>query len=415
MIFTSLTPNVQYNDLWQFFLALIRPAGWFTSSNRLAKHIQAMFHAPYTVSVDNARSALYLLLKSMGIKTGDEVILQAFTCVAVANPIVWTGAKPVWVDCDPDTYCATLESIKKAITPATKAIIVQHTFGIPADISAIVAYARSRDIYVIEDCAHTIGGRDVHGDLLGTKADASVMSFGRDKPLSCTSGGVAVVNNVRLIPDVQSIVSSLKVTPFAITVQNILHPFIMSFIKATYNTAKIGRFVFRVALYLRLLPRAITTLEKEGGKPAYMPSLLPLSLQRVALHQLNKLEKYNEHRKNISDIYQMHLSKLKNISLLDPKYLQSNPLIRFPLKIENANNLFTYMKRGGIELGKWYDHVIIPQDVHLQSINYTLGSCPNAEKLAISTLNLPVSINIQEADALYIISLITAYAKETKS
>ena len=104
------------------------------------------------------RVALYALLKSFGISKDDEVILPAFTCVVVPNAILYCDAKPVYVDINPQTLNCDPEEIRKKITPKTKLIIAQNTFGLSSDLDAIMRIANEYHIVVIEDCTHGIGG-----------------------------------------------------------------------------------------------------------------------------------------------------------------------------------------------------------------------------------------------------------------
>jgi dTDP-4-amino-4,6-dideoxygalactose transaminase len=88
------------------------------------------------------RVALYAILKSIGIKPGDEIILPAFTCVVVANPIIYLGAKPIYVDIDPRTYNIDIALIESKITSHTKAILAQNTFGLSSDLDKIIEIAK---------------------------------------------------------------------------------------------------------------------------------------------------------------------------------------------------------------------------------------------------------------------------------
>jgi dTDP-4-amino-4,6-dideoxygalactose transaminase len=101
------------------------------------------------------RIALYAILKALGIGSGDEVIIQAFTCVAVPCPVLATGARPVYADID-GTLNLDPSSVEARLTPRTKAIVVQHTFGIPANMDRLLRTANECGIYLIEDCCHTV-------------------------------------------------------------------------------------------------------------------------------------------------------------------------------------------------------------------------------------------------------------------
>ncbi len=138
------------------------------------------------------RVALYAILRGLGIGPGDEVILPAFTCVAVPNAILYTGARPIWVDIDPQTFCLDPAAVEAAIGSATRAIIAQNTFGLSADLAAIMgAVARRRDVVVIDDSTHGLGGR-YRGEPNGATAPLAFFSTQWSKPISTGLGGFAV-------------------------------------------------------------------------------------------------------------------------------------------------------------------------------------------------------------------------------
>lgn len=115
------------------------------------------------------------------------MILQAYTCVSVSNAIIATGAKPIYVDIDAQTLNINPQLIEKHITQKTKAIIVQHTFGIPADIHAIQSIVKKHQLFFIEDCAHALGAQ-YKEKMVGSFGDIAVYSFGRDKVISSVNG-----------------------------------------------------------------------------------------------------------------------------------------------------------------------------------------------------------------------------------
>jgi dTDP-4-amino-4,6-dideoxygalactose transaminase len=139
------------------------------------------------------RVALYAILKAMGIKRGDEIILPGFTCVVVPT-IIYLGAKPVYVDIDPLTYNIDPDKIEEKITDKTKVILVQHTFGIPADMGRIAEFAKKYNLYVIEDSCHALGSR-YKGREVGSFGDAAFFSSQWSKPVTTGLGGWAVINN----------------------------------------------------------------------------------------------------------------------------------------------------------------------------------------------------------------------------
>ena len=201
VISISLSPNVFNQDLHAAWQMMRSPLQW-----QKGEHIRSLegVFASYlgvneesVFSFNSGRSAFLSLLSSLGIGNGDEVLLQAFTCNAVPNPVLWSGAKPVYVDVREATFSMDARDLEKKITPRSRAIIIQHTFGLAGDLLAIKEIARRRSLIVIEDCAHALGGTS-HGKRLGTFGDAAFFSFGRDKVISCVYGGMLVCNNATL-------------------------------------------------------------------------------------------------------------------------------------------------------------------------------------------------------------------------
>src|SRR3989344_5044040 len=130
IISSSLSPNTETDDI---IVALKQLLPFSKSDNlyEVKKWFQKRYLNYSVQTFNSGRSALYALLQSFDIRTGDEVIVQAFTCVAVPNAVLWSGAKPVYCDID-EGYNIDLTDLERKITTRTKAIIVQHTFGIPA-------------------------------------------------------------------------------------------------------------------------------------------------------------------------------------------------------------------------------------------------------------------------------------------
>ena len=146
------------------------------------------------ISTSSGTSALHLALIALNISKNDEVILPSYTCIAVALPVLYQHAKPILADIN-DDYNISVENIKKKITNKTKAIIVPHMFGCPADSKEIKELCVERDVYLIEDCAQSIGAR-YHGKKVGTFGDISIFSFYATKMMTTIQGGMICTNNL---------------------------------------------------------------------------------------------------------------------------------------------------------------------------------------------------------------------------
>ena len=143
----------------------------------------------HCLSVSSCMAALHLSYLHLGIGPGDEVIVPAQTHTATAHAVEWTGAAPVFVDCDSATGNVTASAIAAALTPRTRAISVVHFVGIPCDMPPIVALARDRGIAVVEDCAIALGARR-GGTHVGLFGDAGCFSFYPVKHITTGEGGM---------------------------------------------------------------------------------------------------------------------------------------------------------------------------------------------------------------------------------
>jgi len=143
------------------------------------------------VAVNSGTSALHIALLSLGIGAGDEVIVPSFTFAATANSVALTGAKPVFVDIDINTYNIDPNLIEKAITPLTKAIQVVHLYGLPADMIRIVEIAKKHKLLIIEDAAQAHNA-SINNQPVGTFGDAAAFSFYPTKNMTSGEGGMIV-------------------------------------------------------------------------------------------------------------------------------------------------------------------------------------------------------------------------------
>ena len=150
--------------------------------------------AKYAVLANNGTLALFMALKSIGIKEGDEVIVPNFTFIASATSVHFAGAKPIFVDVDKDSLNIDVTKIEKAITPKTKAIMPVHVYGQPADMDPILEIAKKHKLQIIEDAAQGYGVQ-YKGKHTGTIGDIGTISFFADKTITCGEGAVILTNN----------------------------------------------------------------------------------------------------------------------------------------------------------------------------------------------------------------------------
>ncbi|EIV1774907.1 DegT/DnrJ/EryC1/StrS aminotransferase family protein [Vibrio vulnificus] len=165
-----------------------------TECREFEKEFAAWAGCEYSIALGNGTLALDLALKALGVGEGDEVITTSRTFLASASAIVTAGANPVFADVDLNSQNITAETIGKVVTEKTKAVIVVHLAGMPAEMDAIMALAAERGFYVIEDCAQAHGAK-YKGRSVGTIGHIGAWSFCQDKIMTTGGEGGMVTTN----------------------------------------------------------------------------------------------------------------------------------------------------------------------------------------------------------------------------
>lgn len=407
----SLSPNVEKDDLSLAKKAIIRPWKWKNGRNieLLENKFREYLDARFVFSFNSGRSSLFAILKALNLQKGDEVLLQAFTCNAVPNPVLWLGLKPIYIDCSEGDFNIDLGDAQRKITARSKVLIVQHTFGFPADMERVAYFANKNNLILIEDCAHSLGA-EYAGKKVGTFGKAAFFSFSRDKIISSVYGGMATTNDSKLAESLKNIQESFQQPSSYWIFQQLLHPILLNYIiLPIYNLIDLGKVFLVLSQWLHILSKAVHWKEKRGEKPDYFPRKLPNALALLALNQFNKLDKFYNHRKRIVQIY---IEKLENTAFILPKFSEkSKPaFLRLPIKhTEACNILWEAWNKQNILIGDWYTTPIAPFDTKLDKMQYAPGNCPKAERLCKVTLNLPTHINIKEKDLARILNFLNKY------
>ena len=184
-------------DEEQQAVGLVLESGWLTQGPRVAEFERVVADycgAAHAVAVSSCTAALHLALLALDIGPGDEVICPSMSFIATANAIRYTGATPVFADVDPATYNITADTIRAVVTPRTKAILVVHQIGLPADLDPIHALADRFGLQVVEDAACAIGSR-YKGRRIGSHGQMVCFSFHPRKVISTGEGGMILTPN----------------------------------------------------------------------------------------------------------------------------------------------------------------------------------------------------------------------------
>lgn len=351
----------------------------------------------------SARQALYDGLRAAGIGKGDEVIVQAFTCIAVPEPILWLSATPVYADIIPDTYNIDPASVRERITEKTKAIIIQHTFGIPGPIEELRAIAREHNLLLIEDCAHALGGT-YHNQALGTFGDMAILSFGRDKTLSSVFGGAVVSANQTLIRRIQQYAQERSYPPHRWVFQQLMHPVLLHLLLPLYFTGGIGKAALVLAQKLGILSKAVAVEERQGRRPGHFRYRFSPALGHLLHMQIHKLQRFTKARQ---DLVRVYLDELRDVVTLPTIPANCEPAwLRFPILSKDPRKLRDEALGQEMMLGDWYDAPLVPSTCSLEAFKYTAGSCPNAEDVARRVVNLPTYPLLTDKQATQVVELV---------
>ena len=381
----AILPTFQADDYFLAVKLLFSPWNYFNRQKEVAlrQKIKEYFNGKHVFLFDSGRTSLFILLKAMGFAARDEILLQAFTCVVVPNAVRGTGATPIYVDVD-DNLNLSAADMEKKITPRSRAVIIQHSFGLPAETEEISRICQAHNLILIEDLAHALGNY-YQGKPLGTFGKASILSFGRDKVISGICGGAILTNDENLAKEVEKIVSALPYRSFFWVLRQLCYPLCMLIVLNTYSFFGLGKLIHFALNFLKILPRVVTREEKRGEKSEMFYVGLPGALSALALNQLKKLDVFTAHRKKIAQVY---ASSLKSTFNGDCSYL------RYNIFVDEPRALREFAAKRNIFLGDWYNKVVAPKDVELDKVDYVAGSCPQAENSCRKIVNLPTNPNM---------------------
>ncbi len=173
-------------------------SGWISSAGKyiisFEKIVAEYCGVPCAVAVSNGTVALHLALVALGIGPGDEVIVPDLTFAATANAVIYTGAKPLLVDVEADSWTIDIEKCDDLITSKTKAIIPVHLYGQPCQMSKICEFANHHRLFIIEDCAEAHGA-EFQGKKVGTFGDVNCFSFYGNKIVTTGEGGICLTSD----------------------------------------------------------------------------------------------------------------------------------------------------------------------------------------------------------------------------
>ncbi len=399
----TFAPLADRKHVWQACCLLLQPWKWRHGSavEKLRTALNEKFQAE-TALFASGREALLVLLKALRYQQGEEVIVQGYTCVVVPNAIKAAGMTPVFVDVHPDTLNLDLEETEQAITSKTRAIICQHTFGIPALTRELRALCDRRGLLLIEDCAHILP--DSRGPSeIGTYGDALLLSFGRDKAISGVTGGAVVCRHKEVSAQLRKLEQGAQSLSLLRCKLLLCYPLLYGIARPLYGLW-LGKALLALAGKLHLLVPILLRQEKEGVMSLPLHSL-PNACATLVLEQLKRLQELNDHRRMLTKLYFDEATKRGWALLLGVK--PDLPLQKFPLFVKHAEKFRRALKAKNIHLHDgWTGCAICPPTVDAATLGYRDGQDPSAEMAGQQILSLPTHPTMKRKQALRLIALL---------
>jgi UDP-4-amino-4,6-dideoxy-N-acetyl-beta-L-altrosamine transaminase len=346
---------------------------WITQGPKIEEFEEAVAKycgAKYGVVFSSGTSALYAAYKTAGIKEGDEVITTPLTFVATSNTIALLGAKPIFVDIDPDTLNINPDLIEGKITKKTKAIATVDFAGVPCEYDKILRIAKKNKLLLIDDACHTLGA-EYKGRKIGSIANMAIVTFHPVKHITTGEGGMVLTNN-------KIFSEKLKIFRNHGIVKN----------------PKKGKWYYEVK------------------EPCFNFRITDIQCA-LGLSQLKKLSKFLKRRREIITEYNKAFKNIKEIIVPTEKdYIKSTRYI-YPIQVkkEKRKKIFDNLQKQGLGVQVHY----MPLHLHpffQKNFGYKKGDFPMAEKYYERAITIPLFPKMTEKDIKKVIATVKTVVKK---
>lgn len=334
------------------------------------------------------RVALYAILRALGIKENDEVVLPGYTCVMAVNPIVYVGAKPVYVDIEPVTYNIDPNRIEEKITARTRLLIAQHTYGYPCDMDAIRDISQRKGIPLVEDCCLSLGST-FRGQKTGTFGIAAYYSSQWNKPYTSGLGGMAVTSDPQLAARIQQLRETELIAPSPREVR-MLRVQLAVYRACIYpKTTALAQNAFRALTKCGVVVGSSSNAEFSPVMEADFFKGMSDVQAKSGLRQLKRIDRNIAHRRWMAELYDRLLTE-KNRPVPAPSRHTEPVLVRYPVRVTDKEKALATAARHFVELGSWFECPLHPIETDMSAYGYRSGLCPESERACREVVNLPM-------------------------
>jgi dTDP-4-amino-4,6-dideoxygalactose transaminase len=340
-------------------------------NNKSVKELEEKFakmnDSKYAVAVSSGTAAIHVSLMALDLKSGDEVITTPFTFIATSNAIKAVGAKPVYVDIDPETFNINPDLIEEKINPNTKAIIPVHLYGHPADLNGLMQIAEKHNLSVIEDCAQAHLAEH-SGKKVGTFGEMGCFSLYPGKNLGAFGEGGMIITNDE------------------------------SLVKILRQKGNNG-----------INPEGPKYFNQTTGLNCRMNELTAA----IMLNYIDKLPEWNLKREKNASLYNEKLSQIQRVITPSKKPNIKHVYHQYVIRTKKRDSLKAHLKEKGFPTDIHY-----PNPLHLMPayayLGYKKGDFPESEKAADEVLSLPIGPHLSRQDLLQVVSEIKNFFAENQ-
>jgi|YelNatPaOPRAMG01_1025707.scaffolds.fasta_scaffold14288_3 perosamine synthetase len=318
----------------------------------------------HVVAVSNGTAALYLSLRALGVGPGDEVVVPDFTFFATASTAILSGATPVLVDIDLETYTIDVEEVERSLTDRTKVIVPVHLYGHPADMDVLLSLSKERNLLILEDCAQALGS-EYRGVKVGSIGHAGALSFYPTKNITTCEGG-AVSSNSDSVAD---------------------------YVRLARNHGQRGRY-YHVMLGWNM---RMTDVQAALG-----------------ISQLRRLNEMIEKRRRLAKLYLEELRGVTYLRLPSEKPWAKHTFNLFTVWVEGEgvrDKLASYLRENGVETAVHYP-IPLHRQPALVNAKKSPGCCPKSEEASRHVLSLPLHPGLRDEDICTVSKLIKTFFAE---
>lgn len=378
LVSNQISPNLNISD---FF------TGLFHLFSKKEFNFEQLFYTKNYKLYNAARTGLTQLIHTLELPNDKKIGIPAFTCAVTATPFLQAGYKIEWIDVDKNGLIDFEDFKKKSETISF--VLAIHTFGQEVNIKKFTDLCTEKNIFLLEDCAHYLPQAQIN-------TDARLYSFGREKILSCISGGAIALNkNSKFYAKTQKILeNTLPKQNLEETLKLLIHPLIYSLALPWWHAG--GKIIPMFFKKTGIIPLAVTKNEKLG-KEDFPQKKLAAALQAILAKQESQYKETLDIRHQNAEQWKTSLTKmLPSINIIIPE--NAFRLICTGLEMPTKSTL---LSQKNFHLNEWDGIPIAPLGTNLNKFEYQTGQCPNAESLAQKYITFPTGRRVKDKDIFY--------------